>query len=238
MNEILTKDFIIEQYCNLHKSSNVIAKEIGCCNRTVLNYMKMHEIPRRRKGSNADINGKSARFEDLTGLVFIDHKMISAIKSNNGLGRSWKWRGECVHCGNKKNFVPCKLKSGRSGKCFKCKNHYNWNGVGDISGSYIKYVRIRAKSRGQEYSVSNEYIWDIFLKQQKRCALTCDFIYFAKSYKKYCDQTASLDRIDSTKGYVEGNVQWLHKDVNRCKWDFTQEEFIEMCKKVVACNNI
>ena len=44
--------------------------------------------------------------------------------------------------------------------------------------------------------------------------------------------TASLDRIDSSKGYIEGNVQWVHKMVNMSKQQYTQEEFIDMCTAV------
>ena len=44
--------------------------------------------------------------------------------------------------------------------------------------------------------------------------------------------TASLDRIDSNKGYIKGNVQWVHKDVNTMKMDHTQEEFIKICTMV------
>ena len=43
----------------------------------------------------------------------------------------------------------------------------------------------------------------------------------------------SLDRVDSSKGYIEGNVQWVHKMVNMSKQQYTQEEFIEMCTAVV-----
>ena len=41
-----------------------------------------------------------------------------------------------------------------------------------------------------------------------------------------------IDRIDSSKGYVKGNVQWVHKNVNLMKGKFDQEYFIEMCKKI------
>ena len=46
--------------------------------------------------------------------------------------------------------------------------------------------------------------------------------------------TASLDRIDSTKDYTLDNVQWVHKDINRMKNVYTQEYFIEMCKRVAS----
>lgn len=50
------------------------------------------------------------------------------------------------------------------------------------------------------------------------------------------NQTASLDRIDSSKGYIEGNVQWLHKDINQMKINFNQKDFIKYCK-LIAKNN-
>ena len=45
-------------------------------------------------------------------------------------------------------------------------------------------------------------------------------------------QTASLDRIDSTKGYIEGNVQWVDKIVNAMKWNIPEKYFIEICKTI------
>ena len=48
--------------------------------------------------------------------------------------------------------------------------------------------------------------------------------------------TASLDRIDSTKGYFIENVQWVHKYVNIMKWHTANQEFIEWCK-LIAANN-
>ena len=46
--------------------------------------------------------------------------------------------------------------------------------------------------------------------------------------------TASLDRIDSSKGYVIGNVQWVHKDINIMKNKFDNQYFIDMCKKIAS----
>jgi len=44
--------------------------------------------------------------------------------------------------------------------------------------------------------------------------------------------TASVDRIDSNKGYIKGNVQFVHKDINLMKNVLNIEYFIEMCKKI------
>ena len=58
-------------------------------------------------------------------------------------------------------------------------------------------------------------------------------IQFGKHWKKkLSDQTASLDRIDNTKGYIIDNVQWVHKQVNFMKGTMKQTEFIEFCKLI------
>jgi len=44
----------------------------------------------------------------------------------------------------------------------------------------------------------------------------------------------SIDRIDSSKGYVEGNIQLVCRAVNYAKHALSQQEFIELCKEVVA----
>lgn len=46
------------------------------------------------------------------------------------------------------------------------------------------------------------------------------------------DKTASLDRIDSGKGYEVGNVQWLHKDVNMMKRHYSTDYFKHLCRLV------
>ena len=45
-------------------------------------------------------------------------------------------------------------------------------------------------------------------------------------------RTASLDRIDSEKGYVAGNVHWVHKTVNKMKMEFSVDDFVSVCKEV------
>lgn len=44
LKEKLNKNFLIEQYIDLRKSSNIIAKRVVCSNVTILNYLKKHNI--------------------------------------------------------------------------------------------------------------------------------------------------------------------------------------------------
>ena len=69
-----------------------------------------------------------------------------------------------------------------------------------------------------------------------KCAISGLDIYLPKSDNK--KWTATLDRIDSTKGYIENNVQWLHKDINTMKWAFTQDQFLNYCRIIVENNKV
>jgi hypothetical protein len=45
----------------------------------------------------------------------------------------------------------------------------------------------------------------------------------------YGIDNASLDRIDSSKGYAKDNIQWVHTMVNMSKNRYNQQKFVEMC---------
>ena len=96
------------------------------------------------------------------------------------------------------------------------------------------YIR-NAQTRNIEFSISIEYAWSVYLNQNKVCSLTKEPIHFwATSTKK--ESTASLDRINNSLGYIEGNIHWVHKKINQIKMDMDLSEFIHLCNKV-AINN-
>lgn len=45
-------------------------------------------------------------------------------------------------------------------------------------------------------------------------------------------KNASLDRIDSLKGYIKGNIQFVSVAANFAKSDFSEKEFLEFCEAV------
>ena len=83
--------------------------------------------------------------------------------------------------------------------------------------------------RGFEYSVTKPFLWNLYLQQNRKCNLTGLALCFKQNGEP---QTASLDRIDSSRGYVEGNVQWVHKDINNMKQDYSMNEFLTYCKLI------
>ena len=109
--------------------------------------------------------------------------------------------------------------------------------VGDISQTFWSRQIKSAKNRNIQFNLTKEYAWNLFVKQNKKCALTgCDLI-LNKSISRVKGAntiTASIDRIDSTLGYIEGNIQWVHKDINKLKQDWDQNYFIQMCTSVAS----
>jgi hypothetical protein len=80
-----------------------------------------------------------------------------------------------------------------------------------------------------------DYANEIFEKQNGLCALTNVKLYFGRCRFSH-ETNASLDRIDSNKGYIEGNIQWVLKDINFMKSNHNQDYFISLCKLVSQAN--
>lgn len=131
------------------------------------------------------------------------------------------------------NTTSCGCDSRKRGK-----EHPLWSGHEDISSSYWSSIEKGAKDRNLEFSITIEDAWNQFVGQNKQCALTKLPLLLApvRRLSKMGFQTASLDRINSQKGYIIDNIQWVHKDVNVMKWNFTENRYIEICK-LVAQNN-
>jgi len=151
------------------------------------------------------------------------------------------WLCRCV-CGKIKSVASKHLTIGMVSSCgcqqYKCgKQSHSWNGYEDISKKYWEALRRNAKKRGFEFSITPSYAWEIYLRQNKSCALTGLPIQF-KSRSDVSDGTASLDRIDSTRGYIKGNVWWVDKTVNTIKWDLPLDNFLKTCKLVAEHNKL
>ena len=127
-----------------------------------------------------------------------------------------------------KNTESCGCTSRKRGK-----DHANFKGYEDISITYWNSVMFGAKSRKLTVAVTIKDIWDLFIEQDRKCALSGVKLGFATTRKTAQLQTASLDRIDASKGYIKGNVQWIHKHLNAMKWKLTDEDFIGWCREVV-----
>lgn len=79
-------------------------------------------------------------------------------------------------------------------------------------------------------TITVEYLYELFLKQDRKCALSDAPLNTEKEHA-LC---LSLDQIIPGDGYKVGNVQWLAWCVNRAKGELHSEDFLGMCKAVVG----
>lgn len=121
-----------------------------------------------------------------------------------------------------KNNLPCKPCSSL------LRNHKGF--YQDIEVAWFNTKVRRAKQRGYEFTITIEDIWDIYIAQERTCALTGVPIDFKG--------TASLDRIDNAIGYIRENIQIVHKDVNYMKYTYGQDYFIKMCNLVARKHKV
>ena len=98
---------------------------------------------------------------------------------------------------------------------------------------------VKRRRKKLTFDLNGKYLWNLFLKQDRKCALSGIEICFPKAWgaKSKTSITASLDRIDSSKGYVIDNVQWVHKQINTMKMNMSDNEFIHLCRMVTKNND-
>ena len=154
-------------------------------------------------------------------------------------------RYKCLcDCGSTHEAFATHLRRGLITHCgcsrIKGAKHHQWSGVGEISGEFWWSHVVRSANgsksnnrerKPKELTLTIQEAWDLFLNQNRKCALSGIELIFPSKWKDK-SWTASLDRIDSSKGYILGNVQWVHKDVNIMKNKFNQDYFTETCKLI------
>lgn len=141
------------------------------------------------------------------------------------------WLCRC-ECGFEKPVDGTHLRKGHSVSCRKCSDGKPKE---RLNSKYWHHLKYSARMRDIEFKLTKEYLWKLYLEQDRCCALTGLKLAMAATIREHTagGTTASVDRIDSSKGYIKGNVQWVHKVINKMKWGTPQEEFIEFCEAVV-----
>jgi hypothetical protein len=106
-----------------------------------------------------------------------------------------------------------------------------WKGYGEISKAFFFSIKRGAKSRNLSFEIDIQYIWNLFLQQDRKCFFSGKVLTFPKT-REDTTGTASLDRIDANKGYIKGNLQWIEKETNYMKQQMNNEEFLQTIKLI------
>lgn len=92
--------------------------------------------------------------------------------------------------------------------------------------AFIRYLAGKARLRKKrEFDLTNEYLYSLWEKQNGLCVLTSRPLLLEATHY----ESGSLDRIDSTIGYVEGNVRFVSSIINRMKQELSDQDFRKFC---------
>lgn len=109
--------------------------------------------------------------------------------------------------------------------------------VSELKLMYSK-CKSDAKRRKIEFDLSFDYYAALAFNTKH-----CPFTGYHLIYKRYTgqikpdDSKASLDRIDNSKGYIEGNVRFVSWVFNRVKGTLSDEQLEDLVNRLFHRNN-
>ena len=166
------------------------------------------------------------------GEIFGQWTVISTKTKITKRNRFWEVQCKCGDIFWRSAYTLCNGKVTSCKSCCKATNN-----LPNFINAYYNKLTNRIKLKKFESNITPEILYEMFLQQNRKCALSGIDIDFKKGNDvKRGLQTASLDRIDSSKGYIVGNVQWVHKDINFMKGTLSNNQFLELCNLVSKHN--
>lgn len=181
----------------------------------------MKNSNKKRGGNNiVDMTGKTISALTVESRFYIEGKKLAY------------WKCKCK-CGEYCIVLGADLRSGKTKTC-GCRisiiSRRNWQGYKEIPKTYWGSIVRGAEQRNIKFSLSIEDVYNLYIKQNECCKISGVQLSFT-------DNSASLDRIDSSKDYTIDNVQWVHKIVNTLKGSFSDNDLISWCKIIASFNN-
>lgn len=141
-----------------------------------------------------------------------------------------KWCSICSGCNKEQAYTridhakQSEISDWQCRSCRAASRAFSANAsVGDKQRVYNKFKNNAAR-RGLSWDITLE---ELFLKYTGKCALTGWDI--SLNYKQ---TTASVDRLDNSKGYTVENIQWVHVMVNMTRNKYPLSDFVRMCEAI------
>ena len=116
----------------------------------------------------------------------------------------------------------------------KLNSEINKKAWGDFNSPFwfsrrCSVIKARARAKELDFNLDAEYLKSIFPKDKRCPALGIPFkVLDIHAKGKELQQKVSLDRIDSSKGYVKGNVQWVSLLANAIMTNATPDQVIQV----------
>jgi hypothetical protein len=161
------------------------------------------------------------------GVIF--EKPLTEIRRNEKLNRDNFCSRYCVGKNNIKNLPKEKQTYDISKHAGNRKDEY----------TKFKYHFRNIKKRNKNVDVTIEDLKNLWESQEGKCAyLNINLVLSSYSkIKKDPITSASLDRIDSNKGYEKGNLQWISRSMNYMKNNMSDQD-VKILLKLIKENGV
>jgi len=105
--------------------------------------------------------------------------------------------------------------------------------------SPFRYFMRKARNRPQRTNLDLRYLKDLWEEQEGRCALSGLPLDLPRNSLAWEQRTGdpwkpSLDRVDSSRGYLKGNVRFVAMIANLAKQRFMDQELVAFCRAVAS----
>ncbi len=155
----------------------------------------------------------------------------------------------CPHCRQKKLIIFFYKRHNRDSFdswCKDCKNKeqkHRWsvNAIAFIRRIYQGLNRKRKNSRRAECLISLSEFLDVWQEQYEQFGMRCPYSGIEMTHTLGVGKTMynmSIDRIDNTKPYIDGNLVFCCAIINRMKNNTSLKDFIMICKFITKNNMI
>lgn len=139
---------------------------------------------------------------------------------------------KCSVCGDEK---PVKNFSGRRNTCHTCKHLMSRvRASGSLEGFLqMRLTSLKQRHRLKEYEgtpVSLEYLIGLYEQQRGICAISNLPMHITTDQS---DLSVSVDRVDITQGYVEGNLRLVCARINLMRSTLDDHDFLWWCRAMV-----
>jgi hypothetical protein len=194
-------------------------------------------------------------FSKIKGRTREKRKKLDKIKSNEiGTGGAKKYgvndseidnlaearrlRRKPIKYGRRKNFRQVADEMNKQGRKNRYDNPWTAQAIAKTLTSQTNRTKankrrknqIKSLEAGIEFNLTLEYLAELWEQQKGLCAISG--LEMIKPDHPRSPLNGSPDRIDSTKGYIEGNLQWLCTFVNYAKSDFDNSEIKKLLKAI------
>jgi len=106
---------------------------------------------------------------------------------------------------------------------------------------YLRKGRASIIKHKDNIDIDEKYLKDLWDRQKGICPYTGIKMELMKTssqnHKLKSLKKASLDRIDSSKGYTKDNVEFVCMAINNAKNDFKKEEMKSFIKEIISSQN-